>query len=121
MKDLKYITEEEVRNICEFYNEPFISYMVNDNDRWKSLGLAISIETTTTINKSNYDSHIAIFYDGRVTLSRNTGGWGGLTREDISPLITIDYLRGLEYEFKYEIPKKLDRKIKLSKLNEKSL
>lgn len=63
---------------------------------------------------SIYDSNISIFLDGRVKLTRNNGGWNGVKEEDISPLLVIDYLRSRGYEFKYEIPKKLDRRIKLS-------
>ena len=111
-KDLKDITEEEVRMICDFYNEPLISF----NAGLWNFGLAISIQTTCTTQGDYNDSYISIYYDGRITLNRNNGGWGGMRSEDINTLITIDYLRNLGYEFKYEIPKKLERKIKLNNL-----
>ena len=114
-KNLIDITEEEARTICELYNEPFLSFMT-DSGSWTCLGLAISIQTTTTMNKDRYDSHIEIYYDGRIRLSRNDGGWGGMKNEDINPLIVIDYLRSKGYEFKYEIPKKLERKMKLKEI-----
>jgi len=120
-KDLMYITEEEVKTICEFYGEPFLSFMSNIHGKWTTIGLAASINTTSTCNGSNDDSYIQIFYDGRVILSRNNGRYGGMRDEVISPLITIDYLRSKGYEFKYEIPKKLERKMKLDELDKTSL
>jgi len=113
MKDLKDITEEEVKIICEIYGEPYLSYMAGS---WTH-GLAVQIETTSTINNSNYDSYIAIDYNGTISLSRNDGNWGGMNYEKICPLIAIDYLRSIGYEFKYEIPIKLERKFKLNELN----
>lgn len=120
MKDLKNITEEEVRIICELYNEPFIDFHIY-NKSFSYLPI-ISISTTSTFQgtegpcaPSIYDSTISIFLDGRVKLTRNNGGWNGIKEEDISPLLVIDYLRSRGYEFKYEIPKKLDRRIKLSR------
>ena len=110
-----YITEEEVKTICEFYNEPFLSYMAG---KWAFIGLAVSITTTSTLDGNNDDSSIAIYYDGKVLLNRNNGNYGGFRTENISPLITIDYLRSRGYEFKYDIPKKLERKLKLDKLDE---
>lgn len=115
MKDLKDITEKEVRTICDFYNEPFLSFMAG---KW-TYGLAVQINTTTTSNGDRDDSYITIHYDGKMSLSRNNGGWNGCRDIDINPLITIDYLRSLGYEFKYEIPKKVDRRIKLENLNDK--
>lgn len=119
MKDLKNITEEEVRIICELYNEPFIDFHIYNKS--SSYLPIISISTTSTSQGhegpcavSIYDSNISIFLDGRVKLTRNNGGWNGVKEEDISPLLVIDYLRSRGYEFKYEIPKKLDRRIKLS-------
>ena len=87
---------------------PFLSFMSNIHGKWITIGLAASINTTSTCNGSNDDSYIQIFYDGRVILSRNNGRYGGMRDEVISPLITIDYLRSKGYEFKYEIPKKLE-------------
>lgn len=113
-KDLKDITEDEVRMICEIYGEPFIDY----NAGIWTWGLAVSISTTSTTLNNYYDSHIAIYYDGRITLSRNNGGWNGMRDENINPLIVIDYLRSLGYEFKYEIPTKIARKLKIKALNE---
>ena len=120
-KDLMYITEKEVKTICDFYGEPFLSFMSNIHGKWTTIGLAASINTTSTCNGSNDDSYIQIFYDGRVILSRNNGRYGGMRDEVISPLITIDYLRSKGYEFKYEIPKKLERKMKLDELDKTSL
>lgn len=116
-KDLINITEEEVRTICELYNEPFLSFMVNSGS-WTCIGLAVCISTTSTSNKDRYDSHISIFYDGRITLSRNDGNWGGQNYEDINSLKTVDYLRSRGYEFEYEVPKKLERKLKLKQLED---
>jgi len=113
-KDLKDITEEEVRTICEIYNEPFIEFCAGI---W-TWGLAVQIDTTSTLFGSYYDSHIAIYYDGRVTLSRNNGGWNGMRDENINPLIVIDYLRSLGYEFKYEMPIRIARKLKIKALSE---
>lgn len=112
-KDLKDITEEEARIICEIYNEPFLEFRAG---LW-TWGLAAVIETTSTTKGDYNDSNISIRYDGRITLTRNNGNWGGMRNEDINALIAIDYLRSLGYEFKYEIPKKLERKIKLNKIN----
>jgi len=114
MKDLKDITEDEVKTICEIYDEPYISYIAGV---WKNLDLAVQINTTSTINRDSDDSYIVIYYDGRIKLSRNNGNYGGHRYIDINSLIGIDYLRSLGYEFKYEIPLKLERKIKLYKLN----
>ena len=116
-KDLRDITEEEVRTICEIYGEPYLSFLAG---KWKDLGLAVSIDTTSTMNGSTDDSHIAIYYDGKITLSRNNGNWGGMRNIDINPLITIDYLRSRGYEFKYEIPIKLERKLKLKNINDEN-
>ena len=113
MKDLKDITQEEVETICELYGEPYISYMAGI---WKH-GLAVQINTTSTAYNSIYDSYITIDYDGTVYLTRNTGNWGGMRNENICSLIVTDYLRSLGYEFKYSIPKKLERKFKLNELN----
>ena len=118
-KDLVNITEEEVRMICEFYGEPFISYMTNSHCRWTDIGMAVCITTTLSTDHSpsmrGFDSTIAIFYDGRINLNRHSG-WSHIS-EDINPLITIDYLRKRGYEFKYELPKKINRKIKLQQIN----
>lgn len=115
--DLVDITEEEVRTICELYNEPFLSFMINSGS-WTCINLAIVINTTSTLNKDRCDSHFSIFYDGRIQLSRNDGNWGGHKYEDINPLKAIDYLRLRGYEFKYDIPKKLERKFKLKKIED---
>lgn len=115
-KDLKDITEEEVRIICEIYGEPFLSFLAG---KW-TFGLAVSISTTSTLNNSNDDSSIAIYYNGKITLTRNNGNWGGMREIDINPLITIDYLRSRGYEFKYEIPIKLERKLKLKNINDEN-
>ena len=122
MKKLINITEEEVRTICEFYDEIFLSYRANDLDE---LGpdLVVSIETVSSKNHTRYDSHIFIYKDGKVRLVRNRNGWNVLKRthdEDINPLITTDYLRKKGYDFKYEIPKNLSTKIKLIEINNKS-
>lgn len=120
-KDLVNITEEEVKTICSFYNEPYLKYSTNCDGKWEFLGLAININTTSTLNNSRDDSHISIYYDGRVRLSRNNGGWGGMRDEHINPLITIDYLRLRGYEFVYEKPeifKKLERKNKLNNIKD---
>lgn len=118
-KDLANITKEEVLTICEIYNEPFLDFMAG---RW-TYGLAVQINTTSTSNGHRFDSYITIFYDGKIELSRNGGGWSGrangMRNEDINPLIAIDYLRSLGYEFKYDLPIKLERKIKLNNINEK--
>jgi len=124
-KDLANITEEEIKMICKFYNEPFLSYMTaKEAKSWRSRDLAISITTTCTINGGDNDSQIYIYYSGNVKLSRNNGNWGGMRDIDVNPLITIDYLRLKGYKFEYEIPeelqaefKRLERKNKLNKLN----
>jgi hypothetical protein len=116
-KDLANITEEEIKTICSFYNEPYISFMAG---KWPSIGLAIKINTTSTLNNQPDDSYITIYYDVKVQLSRNNGNWGGHRYEDINPLITIDYLRLKGYEFKYDKPeifKKLERKQKIDEIN----
>lgn len=115
MKDLKNITEDEVKTICKIYDEPYINHLAGI---WKDLDLAIQINTTSTIHKNSQDdSYIAIYYDGRIKLTRNNGNYGGMRTIDINPLITIDYLRNQGYEFKYEIPKQLKRKFKLNNIN----
>ena len=114
-KDLKDITEEEVRTICEIYGEPYLSYMTN---KWQDLGLAVVIDTTSTMNGSNDDSHFSIYYDGKITLTRNNGNWGGCREITINPLIVIDYLRSRGYEFKYDMPVKLERQLKLKNIND---
>jgi len=118
-KDLINITEEEVLTICELYNEPFLSFSV-DHGNWTCIGLAVGINTTSTMNKDRYDSYFSIFYDGKIQLSRNDGNWGGHNYEDINPLKATDYLRSRGYEFKYEIPKKLERKLKLKKIEDET-
>ena len=114
-KNLVDITEEEVRTICELYNEPFLSFSV-DSGSWTCINLAIGIVTTSTSNKDTYDSCFSIFYDGKIQLSRNNGRWDGHKYVDINTLKATDYLRSRGYEFKYEIPKKLERKLKLKQL-----
>jgi len=113
MKDLKNITKEEVEIICEMYGEPFIDYLAGE---W-NYGLAVQINTTSTAYNNVNDSYITIYYNGIINLHRNNGNWGGMITESISPLIAIDYLRSQGYEFKYEIPKQLERKFKLNELN----
>lgn len=116
-KSLKEITEEECKIICEMYGEPYIKFYINDSDYF---GLYVVISTTTTLNhKSRYDSSINIFINGNVTLYRNDGGWNGSRNEDICAIMATDFLRNRGYEFKYELPKKVERKIKL--LNLKNL
>jgi len=109
-KNLIDITEEEVRTICELYNETFLSFSV-DSGSWTCIGVTVCIDTI-----SSYESEISIYYDGRITLSRNNGDWGGNEYENINPLKAVDYLRLRGYEFKYEIPIKLERKIKLKQI-----
>jgi hypothetical protein len=58
--------------------------------------------------------------DGRIKLTKNNGNWGGCRDIDINPLIVIDYLRSRGYEFRYEIPVKLERKLKLKKINDEN-
>ena len=122
-KDLINITEEEVLIICEILGEPYIGFITNSHGSWTSLGLAVSIETTTTLSShpkhSNDDSHILIYYNGKIRLSRNNGGWGGMRDEEVNALPIIDFLRGRGYEFKYELPEKLERKLKLQNINKK--
>jgi len=113
MKDLKNITQEEVETICELLEEPYINHMAG---LW-NYGLAVQIITTSTANNNRDDSYVTIFYDGKINLHRNNGNWGGMRDESICSLIITDYLRSEGYEFKYEIPKKLERKFKLNELN----
>lgn len=116
-KDLMYLTEDEARIICEIFSEPFLSFMTaKDVISWKNLNLAITIDTTSTINGDSDDSHISIFYDGRIMLSRNNGNWDRY--EDINPLLAIDYLRSIGYKFEYKLPEKLERKLKIKKIEE---
>lgn len=124
-KDLTNITPEEAKTICEFYDEPFLYYMTNSDGKWNGLGIAISINTTSTLNGNRYDSDITIYYNGKVRLRRNDGGWNGMREEDINPMITIEYLKLKGYEFKFDIPEKfkplfqkLERKYKLDQINE---
>jgi len=113
MKDLKDITIDEVEIICELCGEPFISYM---SGLWHH-GLAVQINTTSTMHNNINDSYITIEYDGTIILNRNNGNWGGMREEKICSLMITDYLRSVGYEFKYEIPKKLERKLKLNEIN----
>ena len=114
-KDLKNITEEEVKIICDFYNEPYISYITG---KWhpEYFNLAIQINTESILKNNKNDSYISIYYDGKVELSKNNGKWNGSRYEKISPLITIDFLRSKGYVFEYDIPVKIKRKIKLNLL-----
>lgn len=99
MKELKNITEEEVKHICELAGEPYLSFMAG---RWEGSNtkLAVQIETTSTLQGSRHDSCIWIRYDGTISLWRNTGDWGGHGYEELNTLPIIDYLREQGYEFK---------------------
>ena len=99
MKLLREITKEEVEFICKLCGEPFISYMVNDNNKWDSFGLEIQINTTSTLHNSRYDSYLRIFKNGTVELSRNTGGWNGMSEERINAMLVTDYLKERGYSF----------------------
>lgn len=111
-KNLKDITKEECKIICEMYNEPFIDFYVHEYSNFHNI--IVSITTTTTLkSQSSYDSSIAIHLNGNITLTRNDGGWNGCRSEDISPLMAIDFLKSRGYVFEYELPKKLERKIKI--------
>jgi hypothetical protein len=55
-KYLKDITEKEVRDICEIYDESYVSFIAGE---W-TYGLAVQILTDIS---SNYDSYITIHYE----------------------------------------------------------
>lgn len=97
MKELKNITEEEVKEICRLVGEPYISFMTNTHGKWTDL--AVQIETTSTLHGSKHDSCIWIRNNGTIQLWRNNGDWGGHGYEEINSLPVIDYLRKQGYVF----------------------
>lgn len=99
MKHLKDITEEEVKEICNLVNEPFLDFMVNNDGKWDSLGLEVSITTTSTMNKNSHDSNINIFKNGTITLSRNNGDWNGFKYHPINSYVIINFLKNNGYFF----------------------
>ena len=99
MKKLSELTNAEAREICRLANEPFLSVMTNNNGKWDGQGLEIQIETTCTSNGSRDDSFIWIYKDGKVSLYRNNGDWGGSRLEEINGLKITDYLRERGYKF----------------------
>jgi hypothetical protein len=90
---LNEITIDQVKKICELAGEPFISFMVNNNGKWDSIGLEIQIVTTCTTHKSKEDSYIRIYLNGTIQLQRNSGDWGGCYYDTINGLAITDYLR----------------------------
>lgn len=98
--NLDNITEEEVKAICNFLDEPYHSYMTG---KWEDNAgaLKVQIETTCTTRGDTHDGSIFIYGDGKVVLYKNNGGWGGSSHRDINPLPIIDYLRARGYEFDY--------------------
>jgi hypothetical protein len=100
-KELKNITEAEVKEICRLAKEPYISYMTNNDGKWSCLdGLEIQIITTTTMNHaSKDDSYLSIYKNGKVSLWRNNGDWNGHRYEEINALPITDYLRERGYKF----------------------
>ena len=100
-KDLKYITEDEVKHICELVDEPYISYMTNHDGKWDNLNLELQICTTSTMNNnSKYDSYITIYKNGIVELSRNDGSYGGFKNYSINAYKITKYLIKQGYVFK---------------------
>jgi hypothetical protein len=101
MKELSYITEEEVKEICSILGEPYLSFTTNKDGKWNGIGLEVQIETTSTVYGNRDDSCIWIEKNGSIRLHRNNGGWGGSRDEHINALPITDYLRKQGYEFKY--------------------
>lgn len=99
MKKLHDITVEQAKHICKLVHEPYIDVMTNNNGKWDSIGLEVSIHTTSTLNGDSDDSCIRIYKDGKVSLHRNNGDWGGSRYEPINALLVTDYLREQGYMF----------------------
>jgi len=99
MKNLQDITEPEAKEICRLAGEPFLSFMTNKHGNWDSLGLEITIQTTSTLYGDTDDSSISIYKNGKIILWRNNGQWGGSRYEEINTLPIIDYLRERGYNF----------------------
>jgi hypothetical protein len=99
-KELKNITEAEVKEICRLAGEPYINYMTNNDGKWDCFdGLEISINTTSTMNGNKDNSYIRIYKNGMVTLWRNNGDWCDGRNEKINGLPITDYLRERGYKF----------------------
>lgn len=100
MKDLSNITEYQVKRICELAGEPYESFLAGRWENKYSEGLKVQILTTCTLSGNADDSFLRIYSDGKVTLTRNNGDWGGLRDISINALPITDYLRSQGYEFK---------------------
>ena len=98
MKELKNITEEEVKHICELVGEPYISYLAGVKS-WIQFNLVIQILTTSTVHGNSNDSFIQIYNNGMVTLDRNNGDYGGCRKASINAMLITDYLRAQGYTF----------------------
>jgi hypothetical protein len=92
MKKLSELTNAEAREICRLANESFISFLTNSSGIWDGLGLEIQIHIPN-------DRVIWIYKDGKVSLHRNNGDWGGSRYEEINGLKITDYLKERGYKF----------------------
>jgi hypothetical protein len=99
MKNLQDISEPEAKEICRLAGEPFLDFMTNKHGKWTSMGLEVSINTTSTLYGDPDDSQISIYKNGKIILHRNNGDWGGSRYEEINTLPIIDYLRERGYNF----------------------
>lgn len=72
MKELRELTEEQARHICEISNEPFLSFLTNNHGKWNTLGIEVNIYTTSTAEGSRDDSNISIYKNGKIVLWRTS-------------------------------------------------
>ena len=104
MKELKNITEKEIKKICELAGEPYLSFMTNSDGKWDGMELEIQIETTSTLHGNTHDSCIWIRKNGEISLWRNNGDWGGHGYHPIPVVSIANYLKERGYKFDVEEP-----------------